>query len=70
MRLRFGPAGPSRYCGPRPLSAVVVRPLNFTVRPPARALVASLDVIRQRRILTRCSASLRRGSLPSSFSIT
>jgi hypothetical protein len=28
----FAAAGPSRYCGPRRLSGVVVRPLNFTVR--------------------------------------
>jgi hypothetical protein len=28
----LGPRGPEESVGPRPLSAVVVRPLNFTVR--------------------------------------
>ena len=28
----LGPRGPGESVGPRPLSGVVVRPLNFTVR--------------------------------------
>ena len=28
----LGPRGPREIVGPRPLSGVVVRPLNFTVR--------------------------------------
>ena len=28
----LGPRGPGEIVGPRPLSAVIVRPLNFTVR--------------------------------------
>jgi len=30
----LGPLGPGDMVGPRPLSAVIVRPLNFTVRQP------------------------------------
>jgi hypothetical protein len=29
----LGPRDPGEIVGPRPLSGVVVRPLNFTVRP-------------------------------------
>jgi hypothetical protein len=31
----LGPRVPGEIVGPQPLSAVVVRPLNFTVRPHA-----------------------------------
>jgi hypothetical protein len=36
MRGLFGAAGPREIVGPRPLSGVVVRPLNFTVRRTLR----------------------------------
>jgi hypothetical protein len=34
----LGPRDPREMVGPRPLSDVVVRPLNLTVRPPGMPL--------------------------------
>jgi len=41
----LGPRDPGKSVGPRPLSGVVVRPLNFTVRHLAEDAARALTVV-------------------------